>query len=150
MAEEKKEVTLDNVKFESEVVGSTVNLTTDKETYIQAAEEAGLDKKTLKTVSDFNGQYLKAAVKAATVAGGDALVANKDTDDAFVKIPFGLQSNEVMTANVIRERSVRNVATGEVSMKPGIKVKVKTRASGLSAGYIKSQREVLEDILAKG
>ena len=112
----------------------TTSKDADKEIFDEKTTAAGL-----RHYEELRSDLASAAVLVAGELGLDHMRKHKDVEDVTIKVNYG---RDVITANVRRDKDVRNVQTGETSIKHGVAT-LGYRAFGSvgSRGALKSTRD---------
>ena len=135
-----------NIKPEYEVVkdnGTSVITVKDENLFVEAAKEAGIEKKTLEEVSKFKEAYL---AKANELAIDQVLTVMKDDEsvkNAEVTTPAGLTKSTNIQTFVQREKTGPIPGTDKTYKKSVIKTVVNSR----EYVFPKTKRKALEQKL---
>jgi len=135
-----------NIKPEYEVTkdnGTAVIKVKNDNLFVEAAKEAGIEKKTLEEVSKFKEAYLAAANEAAV---DEVLVIMKDDEDiknAEVTTPNGIGKSANIQTFVQREKTGPIPGTDKTYRKSIVKTVVNSR----EYVYPKTKRKALEQKL---
>lgn len=104
--------------------GVTVVNANNREAYIEAAKEEGIEKETLKTVEKFNKEYIDTSVAAGAAYAQKHMEENEKVNKVIINTPF--TSAKAGKVEVISQRSVthRNPGNGEEVTKSSVRVAV--------------------------
>ena len=126
-----------------------VEVSTDKDTYVNALKDNDLDIKIVKKVEQFNEHYLKAATKAATIHNTELF--NKGIEATQTVLPIGISSRNSITIDSKKDVTIpKPGVAGETITGPQVRVAVKTTYTKLSSSYIKSMKDLISESLANG
>lgn len=141
-------ITTKDLGTERELVGDVAKITFKNDNlFVEEAEDAGIDKATLKKVADFANSYAATIVEHSVSKAKSEFNKYKGTKEAHIIAPFGVNKNDKITTVVIREAVSRNPRTGEETKSPRIKVVTKSKYHSVSKSFIKGLKDDLAESL---
>ena len=135
-----------NIKPEYEVAkdnGVAVIKVKNENMFVEAAKEAGIEKKTLEEVSKFKEAYLAAANEAAVDEVKVVMEKDADIKNAEVTTPFGVGKSTNIQTFIQREKTGPIPGTDKTYRKSIVKTVVNSR----EYVYPKTKRKALEQKL---
>ena len=144
------EVKVEGIEYKAEEAkdGVVEVKAVDSDLYVKKAEEAGIDKKTLKQVADFEVAYMEAVTEKAADQAIDILKKDESVNKVIVHSPFGVGKQDQIETHIKREVSGPIPGTDKTYRKSQIVNVVKAKRYKMPKSRIKAIAEhITEKVL---
>jgi len=139
-----------DVEFKKEAgKEGVVILTTEVNTFVEAAKKEGIEKATLEKVAALEDEYLKASLGKAKDLAVKEFKDNKVTKEVIVKVPFGTNKSDIVTHDIVREKTYPIPGKNESVTKSVIKTQVTKKGTKLSKSSIKALETEIYELINK-